>query len=411
MEGAGAGWPEPVVRVQSLSESGAATIPARYVKPEAERPTDDPAAAAEGEAQEGIPVVDLSSPGDPATARAVAEACREWGFFQAVNHGVPGELLRRARGVWRGFFHQPMEVKQRYANSPATYEGYGSRLGVEKGAVLDWGDYYFLHVRPPHLLNRDKWPHLPPDLRETTEEYSREVGALCGRLMAAMSAGLGVGEARLQEAFGGEGGAGVCVRVNFYPRCPQPELTLGLSSHSDPGGMTVLLADDRVRGLQVRRRGAWVTVDPVPDAFIVNVGDQIQPRGSKRGLTCLDGIRTLMDINGDSLHMLILNRAAITSETELLRWQVLTNATYRSVEHRVMVNADEERLSVALFYNPRSDLPLAPMPELVSPERPPLYKPMTFDEYRLYIRRMGPRGKSQVDSLKAAGAGADAGDR
>jgi isopenicillin N synthase-like dioxygenase len=78
----------------------------------------------------------------------------------------------------------------------------------------------------------------------------------------------------------------------------------------------------------------------------------------------------------------------------------LTNATYRSVEHRVMVNADEDRLSVALFYNPRSDLPLAPMPELVSPERPPLYKPMTFDEYRIYIRREGPRGKSQVESLK-----------
>ena len=114
--------------------------------------------------------------------------------------------------------------------------------------------------------------------RETTEEYSREVAALCGRLMTAMSVGLGAGPSRLQEAFGGAEGAGVCVRVNYYPRCPQPELTLGLSSHSDPGGMTVLLADDRVRGLQVRRRGAWVTVDPVPGAFIVNVGDQIQVR-------------------------------------------------------------------------------------------------------------------------------------
>ncbi|KAL6865371.1 hypothetical protein ACP4OV_016522 [Aristida adscensionis] len=364
MEGAGGGWPEPVVRVQSLSESGAATIPARYVKPEADRPSprDIQAAAAPAAGEGGgIPVVDLSSPRDPATARAVAAACREWGFFQAVNHGVPAELLRRARRVWRGFFHEPMEVKQRYANSPATYEGYGSRLGVEKGAILDWGDYYYLHVRPPHLFSPDKWPHLPPDLRETTEEYSREVAALGGRLLAALSAGLGAAAGRLGEEFGGEEGAGVCVRVNFYPRCPQPELTLGLSSHSDPGGMTVLLADDRVRGLQVRRRDAWVTVDPLPDAFIVNVGDQIQ---------------------------------------------VLTNATYRSVEHRVMVNAGEERLSVALFYNPKSDLPLAPMPELVSPERPPLYKPMTFDEYRLYIRRKGPRGKSQVESLKAAAAAA-----
>jgi len=172
MEGAGAGWPEPVVRVQSLSESGAATIPDRYVKPESERPKAalEPAAATTTE-EGGIPVVDLSSPSDPATARAVSEACRDWGFFQAVNHGVPAELLRRARGVWRGFFRQPMEVKQRYANSPATYEGYGSRLGVEKGAVLDWGDYYFLHVRPPHLFDPHKWPHLPPDLRYINYHY------------------------------------------------------------------------------------------------------------------------------------------------------------------------------------------------------------------------------------------------
>ena len=113
--------------------------------------------------------------------------------------------------------------------------------------------------------------------RETTEEYSREVAALCGRLMTAMSVGLGVGETRLQEAFGGADGAGVCVRVNYYPRCPQPDLTLGLSAHSDPGALTVLLADEHVRGLQVRRGdGEWVTVQPVRDAFIVNVGDQVQ---------------------------------------------------------------------------------------------------------------------------------------
>ncbi|KAM3406827.1 hypothetical protein ACQJBY_000719 [Aegilops geniculata] len=353
-----AGWPEPVVRVQSLSESGAATIPDRYVKPVHDRPSVNNGTTS---GSVSIPVVDLSSPeGSAATARAVSEACREWGFFQAVNHGVPRDLLRRARAAWRGFFRLPVEAKQRYANSPATYEGYGSRLGVERGAVLDWGDYYFLHLRPPSSLSAaDKWPHLPPDLRDATEEYGREVASLCERLMAAMSAGLGVGPGRLQEEFGGVEGAGVCVRVNYYPRCPQPELTLGLSSHSDPGGMTVLLADERVRGLQVRGRGGeWVTVDPIADAFIVNVGDQIQ---------------------------------------------VLTNATYRSVEHRVMVNADAERLSVAMFYNPRSDLLLAPMAELVSPEAPALYKPMTFDEYRLYIRRKGPRGKSQVESLKAHG--------
>lgn len=112
--------------------------------------------------------------------------------------------------------------------------------------------------------------------REATEEYGEEVVKLCRRVSKVLSKGLGLDGGRLQAAFGGEGGEGACMRVNFYPRCPQPELTLGVAAHSDPGGMTMLLVDDHVRGLQVRKDGQWITVDPVPDAFIVNVGDQIQ---------------------------------------------------------------------------------------------------------------------------------------
>ena len=71
------------------------------------------------------------------------------------------------------------------------------------------------------------------------------------------------------------------------------------------------------------------------------------------------------------------------------------------MEHRVIVNSDKERVSLAFFYNPKSDIPIEPAKELVSPERPALYPAMTFDEYRLYIRMRGPRGKSQVESLKS----------
>ncbi|XP_039786562.1 probable 2-oxoglutarate-dependent dioxygenase At5g05600 isoform X3 [Panicum virgatum] len=276
----GTGWPEPVVRVQAVSDTCGDTIPERYVKPLSERPSLSPAAADGAGGGPNIPVVDLSMPDADATSQAVAAACREWGFFQAVNHGVRPELLRRARAAWRGFFRQPAEVRERYANSPATYEGYGSRLGTAKGGPLDWGDYYFLHLLPPSLKSHDKWPSLPASLRETTEEYGEEVVQLCRRVMRLLSTGLGLEAGRLQAAFGGEGCEGACMRVNFYPRCPQPELTLGVAAHSDPGGMTMLLVDDHVRGLQVRSpdaaAGEWITVDPVPDAFIVNMGDQIQ---------------------------------------------------------------------------------------------------------------------------------------
>lgn len=95
--------------------------------------------------------------------------------------------------------------------------------------------------------------------------------------MKIFSINLGLEEDQLEKAFGGENNDnGACLRVNFYPKCPQPDLTLGLSSHSDPGGITLLLPDETVPGLQVRRGNNWITVKPIPNSFIVNVGDQIQ---------------------------------------------------------------------------------------------------------------------------------------
>lgn len=170
-----------------------------------------------------------------------------------------------------------------------------------------------------------------------------------------LSLNLGLGEDYLPNAFGGEN-VGACLRVNFYPRCPQPDLTLGISPHSDPGGMTLLLPDEDVAGLQVRKGDNWVTVKPVPNAFIVNMGDQMQ---------------------------------------------VLSNAIYKSVEHRVIVNSVKDRVSLAMFYNPKSDLLIEPAKALVTKDRPALYPAMTFDEYRIYIRTKGLCGKAQVESLKA----------
>lgn len=112
--------------------------------------------------------------------------------------------------------------------------------------------------------------------REVTEKYASELMNLSEVLLKAMSSTLGLDEDYLHMAFGGSKGISASMRVNYYPKCPEPELTLGLSSHSDPGGITLLLVDENVKGTQVRKGNTWVTVQPIPGAFVVNVGDQIQ---------------------------------------------------------------------------------------------------------------------------------------
>ncbi|MFS7977021.1 putative anthocyanidin synthase [Helianthus anomalus] len=354
-------WPEPVVRVQSLSDSGINCIPDCYVKPIYDRPSS--LDSNQPNNSNNIPVIDLAALySDDLSLRKttmdlISEACREWGFFQLINHGVSHDLMAATRRVWREFFHLPLEVKQEYANSPTTYEGYGSRLGVEKGAKLDWSDYFFLHFLPLHIRNQSKWPAHPQSCRELVSKYNEEVVKVCGKLMKIFSLNLGLEEEYLENAFGGGDQIGTSLRVNFYPKCPQPDLTLGISPHSDPGGITVLLQDDHVSGLQVRKDNAWLTVKPIPNAFIINLADQLQ---------------------------------------------VVSNAQYKSVEHRVIVNSNQERVSLAFFYNPRGDILIEPAKQLLlTNNEAPRYQPMTFNEYRSFIRLNGLHGKSQVNSLKS----------
>ncbi|EFJ05277.1 2-oxoacid-dependent dioxygenase [Selaginella moellendorffii] len=94
------------------------------------------------------------------------------------------------------------------------------------------------------------------------------------RVLGLFSESLGLESGALEEAFGGERHA---MRMNYYPPCAEPELTIGLDAHADPNGFTILQQDTRVKdGLQIVHCGAWVPIKPLPGAFVVNIGDQLQ---------------------------------------------------------------------------------------------------------------------------------------
>ena len=88
-------------------------------------------------------------------------------------------------------------------------------------------------------------------------------------IMEVLGLSLGVGEAHFRDFF--EGNDSI-MRLNYYPPCRQPELTLGTGPHCDPTSLTILHQDD-VQGLQVFADGKWRTICPKPDAFVVNIGD------------------------------------------------------------------------------------------------------------------------------------------
>lgn len=138
--------------------------------------------------------------------------------------------------------------------------------------VLDWRDYFDHHTLPLSRRNPSRWPECPKDYREVVAKYSDEMKLLAERLLGFISESLGLKSNYIQDAVGE---FYQNITISYYPPCPQPELTLGLQTHSDMGALTLLIQDD-VGGLQVLKDGEWVTVQPLSDAIVVILADQTQ---------------------------------------------------------------------------------------------------------------------------------------
>lgn len=61
----------------------------------------------------------------------------------------------------------------------------------------------------------------------------------------------------------------------YYPVCPQPNLTFGAAEHIDTSFMTVVL-QRQLDGLQGLHENQWVNVIPISRALVFNMGDILQ---------------------------------------------------------------------------------------------------------------------------------------
>ncbi|ONK78244.1 uncharacterized protein A4U43_C02F16150 [Asparagus officinalis] len=111
-------------------------------------------------------------------------------------------------------------------------------------------------------------------IRDACVEYAEAVEKLAFKLLELMAMSLDLPAKRLNGYFKDSLSR---VRLNRYPPCPSPDLALGVGPHKDQGALTVLAQDD-VGGLDVKRKsdGQWVRVKPVPDSYVINIGDLIQ---------------------------------------------------------------------------------------------------------------------------------------
>ncbi|XP_030971841.1 protein SRG1-like [Quercus lobata] len=279
------------------------------------------------------------------------ECCKEWGLFQLVNHGVSSSLLEKLNDEIEGFFKLPLEEKMKYKIRPGDVQGYGTVVRSDNQR-LDWGDRMYMIINPLHRRKPYLFPELPSSLRETLEAYLLESQRLAMQLFGYLGELLEMEMGEMEELF--EDGM-QSVRMTYYPPCPQPELVVGLTPHSDAAGITILHQANGVEGFQIKKDGVWIPVNFLPNAFVVNMGDILE---------------------------------------------ILSNGLYNSIEHRANVNPEKERISIAMFFNPKFEAEFGPASSMLNPNNPPLFRRVGMEKYVKDFFSRSLNGRTYLDYMR-----------
>ncbi|CAN6481059.1 unnamed protein product [Victoria cruziana] len=230
-----------------------------------------------------VPLIDLSNflaTGDTAkAAEMIGDACRRHGFFQVVNHGVSPDLIDAAHAHMSSFFQLPLSKKQRAQRKVGESCGYASSFTGRFSSKLPWKETLsFEHTTSnPDAVSRYFKRVLGAEFQESGrvyQDYCEAMSNLSLGIMELLAMSLGVDRMHYREFFQGNNSI---MRLNYYPPCQRPDLTLGTGPHCDPTSLTILHQDD-VGGLEVFVDGKWHKIRPNTNAFVINIGDTFMVR-------------------------------------------------------------------------------------------------------------------------------------
>ena len=331
-----------------------------------------------------IPTIDMTPlrTGSDAAKRAVARqidaACRDTGFFLVTGHGVPADLITKARQRAIDFFALSDEEKMRVQRPPSKISRGFNWLG-DRAIAYSMGEktppdiqeaFGFGQDRPDLAAKVDPvtaqmyapniWPQRPGDFREIMVSYYDAMQGLAQSVLGAMAIALGLDEKHFTDKFDRQ--ASNC-RIIRYPAVKETPLPgqIRAGTHTDYGIMTFVRGDDTPGGLQVKHRnGEWIDLHIPAGDFACNIGDL------------------------------------------MMRW---SNDRWVSTLHRVAVpppgTAPQDRISLVFFTNPNPDAEIRCLDQCIQPGETAKYPPVTVSEH--YLGKLMRAGHSQLDA-KAADA-------
>jgi isopenicillin N synthase-like dioxygenase len=299
---------------------------------------------------EQVPVIDVAAVFEDASSNAalnaidqIAQACKTWGVFHIVNHGIHHTQIDEVWNQTHALFALPLKEKMALLRSRQNPWGFYNRELTknqrDKKEVFD----FTRQDCDPIYHQSNRWPQRHPQFKAVMLAHQEACTAIALKLLNAFCIGLDLPADFLHPYF--DGNHTGFVRLNYYPvKDPlagldkdQHEIAdLGIHHHTDAGALTVLL-QDQVSGLQVYREGFWYNVATVDGAITINTGDMLQ---------------------------------------------VWSNDIYRAAIHRVLAMDSRERYSIPFFLNPAADCRVSPLPSVIAANNPSRYRPIAWGEYR-----------------------------
>ncbi|KAH0986450.1 hypothetical protein GBA52_013627 [Prunus armeniaca] len=224
-----------VPSVQELAKKPITAIPPRYIQPHHPEQQDHVMFNPDHDHAE-MPFIDMQKLLSQESTDSESElarlhfACKEWGFFQLVNHGVSSSLVDKVKTESQDFFNLAMEDKKKLWQTPGDVEGFGQAFVVSEDQKLDWADIFFMTTLPVEMRRPHLFPNVPSPFRETLEVYSLELKNLAMTILSQMETALQMEAKEVTKLF--EDGM-QSMRMNYYPPCPLPAEVIGLTPHSD----------------------------------------------------------------------------------------------------------------------------------------------------------------------------------
>ncbi|KAF9352556.1 hypothetical protein BGX26_009661 [Mortierella sp. AD094] len=229
----------------------------------------------------------------PQFLRDMRKSLMELGTFYIKDHGISTEMTGEAMKTIQDYFALPLEEKKKMliANS-RHFRGYKlmgeefTNNQVDHREQLQFGPEqteiksFKPTISPDYegLQGPNQWPAstvaLLPDFKPCMLDFMSQLETLSHTLMEAVALSLGLKASYFRDLFGES--PYYRLKCAKYPSVNKAA-TIGCGAHKDTGFLTVLF-QDMVGGLQGQdpATGQWLDTKPIPDTFIVTMGEAIE---------------------------------------------------------------------------------------------------------------------------------------